>query len=78
MRQHFPASVIRLPQRAVNGDVDDESITLVDGYYELYTDDVTAALGRLESLGFSLGDCRISAPTLEDLFLKLTGHALRN
>ena len=78
LRQHFPASVVRLPQSAVTTRVEHPELVLIDGYYEMFTDDVPAAIGLLESLGFSLGDCRISAPTLEDLFLKLTGHALRS
>ena len=49
-----------------------------DGRLELFTDDVSAAIMRLEQVGAQLGDLHISAPTLEDLFLKLTGHALRS
>jgi ABC-2 type transport system ATP-binding protein len=78
LRQHFSSSVIRLPKNAI--DVSrtlPDDINLSDGRYELFTDDVAESISRLEALGFNLGDCQISAPTLEDLFLKLTGHALR-
>lgn len=79
LRQHFQASIIRLPQHAVSENQQlPESIRLVDRQYEMFTDDVPASIAELEKLGFSLGDCQISAPTLEDLFLKLTGHALRS
>jgi len=78
LKQHFPSSVIRLPESASAHTVEHEKLQLLDGYYELFSDDVPEAIALLESLGFSLGDCRISAPTLEDLFLKLTGHALRS
>ncbi len=79
LKQHFASTVIRLPKQAVTrSDQLPEEIRLVDGQYEMFTDDVPAAINRLEQLGFGLGDCLISAPTLEDLFLKLTGHALRN
>ena len=79
LRQHFAASVIRLPRKAAQDSANlPEDIQTVDGYYELFTDDVPASIARLEQLGFGLGDCQISAPTLEDLFLKLTGHALRS
>ncbi len=78
LQEHFPSSVIRLPQRAASGNIATADIALVDGYYELFTDDVPAAIAQLEQSGFTLGDCRISSPTLEDLFLKLTGHALRS
>ncbi len=79
LKKHFQSSIIRLPQRSVadSAKLPDE-IQLVDNQYELFTDDVPGSIAMLEKLGFSLSDCQISAPTLEDLFLKLTGHALRN
>ncbi len=79
LKQHFQSSIIRLPQRAVTDcTVLPEDIQLVDKQYELFTDDVPASIAMLEKRGFTLSDCQISAPTLEDLFLKLTGHALRS
>lgn len=79
LKQHFVSSIIRLPPQAVTSpDQLPEDIRLVDGMYEMHTDDVPASISRLEELGVGLSDCRISAPTLEDLFLKLTGHALRS
>ncbi len=79
LKQHFSASIIRLPESAVKEPEQlPEDIKLVDGHYELFTNDVPESILRLEDIGFSLGDCQISAPTLEDLFLKLTGHALRS
>ncbi len=79
LRTHFSASVIRLPQAAIKSDADlPDDIQLVDGQYECFCDDVPATIARLEKLGVGLGDCQISAPSLEDLFLKLTGHALRS
>lgn len=79
LQEHFAPTVIRLPKKAVaNPEALPDEIQLVDGQYELFTDDVTESMSRLEALGFGLGDCQISAPSLEDLFLKLTGHSLRN
>jgi ABC-2 type transport system ATP-binding protein len=79
LKQHFQASIIRLPERTVSENtILPENIHLVDKQYELFTDDVAASIAQLEQLGFSLSDCQISVPTLEDLFLKLTGHALRS
>lgn len=78
LREHFAATIIRLPRRAVkHPELLPPDIQLVDGQFELFTDDVAASIARLEKLGFGLVDCQISAPTLEDLFLKLTGHVLR-
>ncbi len=78
LRQHFAPTIIRLPESAINSTASiPDDLNLQDRKYEMYTDDVPAAILRLEKLGVTLGDCQISAPTLEDLFLKLTGHALR-
>ena len=79
LKRHFKASIIRLPQNGVAAEANlPEGIRLVDRHYELFTDDVPAAIAQLERAGFSLADCQIGAPTLENLFLKLTGHALRS
>jgi len=79
LRQHFPAAVIRLPAAALpDCEQLPEDIELTDGRVEIFTDDVPVAIARLEGLGANLGDLQISAPTLEDLFIKLTGHDLRS
>ena len=48
----------------------------------LYTQDVPATIGGLlaatEALGVEPGNLGIRRPTLEDLFLDLTGRALRD
>jgi ABC-2 type transport system ATP-binding protein len=44
---------------------------------ELHTQDVNAVLARLLQAGASLAQLRIRQPTLEDLFLDLTGQELR-
>ncbi len=78
LKQHFAAAVIRLPLQSIAEPENlPKDIRTVDGEYELFSDDVAESISRLERLGFSLQDCQIGAPTLEDLFLKLTGHALR-
>ncbi len=78
LRAHFPSTIIRLPLSAIDASLErPQDLREIDGRYELYTDDVPGSIERLERLGASLSDCQISAPTLEDLFLKLTGHALR-
>ncbi|MBC8210071.1 MAG: ABC transporter ATP-binding protein [Gammaproteobacteria bacterium] len=78
LQQHFASTVIRLPGSAIKPAQQlPDDIKLVDGQFEMFTDDVPKSIARLELLGVGLGDCQISAPSLEDLFLKLTGHALR-
>lgn len=84
LSQHFAPSIVRLPEKvfkAFGGQLPDDFLSgfsLVEGQYELFTDDVSGCIAALEQRGIGLGDCLISAPTLEDLFLKLTGHALRS
>ncbi len=78
LAEHFPSTIIRLPLSAIDASLEiPPALRQVEGRYELFCDDVPAAIAELERLGASLSDCQISAPTLEDLFLKLTGHALR-
>lgn len=78
IRKHFPTAILRLPCSAwpseqplpTNADRRDTSI-------EIYVDEVPTALEQLEQHGASLIDLRVDRPSLEDLFLKLTGHSLR-
>ena len=78
LKQHFASTVIRLPQAAIKqSEKLPDDINLVDGLYEIFTDDVADSISHLEKLGVGLVDCQITAPSLEDLFLKLTGHELR-
>ncbi|MDX6771101.1 MAG: ABC transporter ATP-binding protein [Elusimicrobiota bacterium] len=48
-----------------------------DGFVELMTSDVDAALAALKAGGSSLAHLRVRPRTLEDLFLALTGRELR-
>jgi len=79
VREHFPATVIRLPR-----DAWPKSIPLPagaqhrEGGIELFTEQVAPVLKELERVGAEIKDLRVTSPNLEDLFLKLTGHALRS
>ncbi|EXJ15033.1 ABC transporter ATP-binding protein [Imhoffiella purpurea] len=78
IRAHFPSRVIRLPDSAwPEGAILPPEAVIEDGEIELYAEEVASTLAELERLGADLGDLRLEAPNLEDLFLKLTGHALR-
>lgn len=78
LAEHFPTSVVRLPITAIS-----DSATLPEarpsghGDFEIFTDDVTATLAKLDDAGTPLHGLRIESPTLEDLFIRLTGHQLR-
>jgi ABC-2 type transport system ATP-binding protein len=78
IREHFPATVIRLPAAAWPAGVPlPAAATSRGGEIELFADAAAPVLKELEALGADLSALRVATPTLEDLFLKLTGHALR-
>jgi len=76
--EHFPARVVRLPDSAwPEGTPLPPGAVARDGEIELFAEEVTATIADLERLGANLSALRVDIPNLEDLFLKLTGHALR-
>jgi ABC-2 type transport system ATP-binding protein len=78
IRQHFPTAILRLPVSAWPAETPlPENAERRDTSIELYVDEVPGALEQLERHGASLIDLRVDRPSLEDLFLKLTGHHLR-
>ena len=71
--------VVRLPAGAwPSGARLPANSELRDGYIELFTEEVPPLLEQLELAGANLNELKVESPNLEDLFLKLTGHALRN
>ena len=78
VREHFPARLVRLPAAAWP-----QGLTLLPGAsvrggeIEIQAPEVPPVLAELERLGVDLAGLRVAAPNLEDLFLALTGHALR-
>ncbi|MGB5733346.1 MAG: ABC transporter ATP-binding protein [Thiohalocapsa sp.] len=78
VQEHFPAAIVRLPAAAWPAveplpDYAERRDTVI----ELYADSVPPVLEYLERIGAGLTALRIDTPSLEDLFLKLTGHSLR-
>jgi ABC-2 type transport system ATP-binding protein len=79
VQEQFPASVVRLPVGAwPQGRALPEDCDVRNGYIELFSEEVPTLLERLDQAGADLGELRVETPNLEDLFLKLTGHALRS
>jgi ABC-2 type transport system ATP-binding protein len=79
VRQHLPAVIARLPAQAWPSDTPlPENSELRNGFIEMFADEEHLLLEQLESSGANLGELKIESPNLEDLFLKLTGHALRS
>jgi ABC-2 type transport system ATP-binding protein len=78
LHRHFPRSVVRLPAAALPDPGRVAGAQRAErNQIEIYTDDVPAILSELEATGVPLDTLRVGSPTLEDLFLKLTGHELR-
>jgi ABC-2 type transport system ATP-binding protein len=76
---YLPAIIARLPASAWPSDLPlPDNSELRNGFIEISADEEHVLLAQLESSGANLGELKIEAPNLEDLFLKLTGHALRN
>ena len=79
LREHFPASIVRLPASALpDPDAFPGARRAERDQIEIYTDRVPETLEALQRAGAPLGALRVGSPTLEDLFLKLTGHQLRS
>lgn len=78
--QHLPFKrvIINRP----DGDIANDSFSddwHVDGdHLEIRTDSVERTLQQLIARGTDLSSLRVRNPTLEDLFIKLTGHQLRD
>jgi ABC-2 type transport system ATP-binding protein len=78
VREHFAAAIVRLPASAwPHGSPLPSGAERRDNQIELHSDDVPGTLEYLEGIGARLTALRVDRPSLEDLFLKLTGHSLR-
>jgi ABC-2 type transport system ATP-binding protein len=80
LANHFDNAVITLPESSLPmGFEPDASASLhpQDGQMEILTRDIDATLRHLVELKISLHQLQVRSPTLEDLFLELTGHHLR-
>lgn len=79
LAEHFDGVLVRLR----NGQLTDEVISLFNAqvlgeYSEIATTDVSAVLATLMQKKIDLTGLQVLTPTLEDLFIKLTGEALSN
>jgi ABC-2 type transport system ATP-binding protein len=80
LHEHFRGTCILLQRNALN--IDPESLgieyQLGEEEVELFTESVEQTIALLIERGASLDSLSVRPPSLEDLFLKLTGHSLRN
>ena len=70
---------MRLPLHAVpDGYSPSEPSEQRDGHLEIFTDNPDSSVENLRQANANLRELLVEKPNLEDLFLKLTGHGLRN
>jgi ABC-2 type transport system ATP-binding protein len=78
LSEHFPRALVRLPRHVMPDPLQlPTGFASEDQHVVAATDDIDATLAELNRLRIPLDDLYISTPTLDDLFLKLTGHGLR-
>jgi ABC-type multidrug transport system, ATPase component len=77
LAQHFRESVIELPAEHLAEAPAGLEFKRNGAVAELVTASVEASLRQLLDAGVPLAELRVRAPTLEDLFLELTGRELR-
>ncbi len=76
LNEHFAGVLVRLPSEKINGELP-FACEQRDGYLEFQAPEADAAVRQLMAHDVPLDGLYIHRPTLEDLFLKLTGHQLR-
>ncbi len=79
LRSRYPGLIIEVPQKDVIDDLAALEHRVLDeaGVVEIVASDVSKALADLGPAVRTLNHIKIRQPTLEDLFLDLTGHSLR-
>lgn len=76
--QHFPKALVRIPLRVLHDANDLPPGFEARGEHAIAaTDDIESILSDLRRRALAVDELHISTPTLDDLFLKLTGHGLR-
>ncbi len=77
LADHFGDSVLELPAVAVADRPLDLPVLHSGDRVEIMSGDVDVTIRALQAAGVPLAQLRIRSRTLEDLFLELTGEALR-
>ena len=79
LNQHFDEVFIYLPAEQVPNELCQQNNWQVhEQQVEITTTDVEATITLLLSEKISLTGLHVKSPNLDDLFLKLTGHSLRD
>ncbi len=75
--EHFSGALISLPDsQTLNAKFNDEDINYANGRCLIQTKNVEKTLTHLMASNISLEGLQVKCANLDDLFLKLTGHAL--
>ncbi|MDJ0807333.1 MAG: ABC transporter ATP-binding protein [Gammaproteobacteria bacterium] len=80
LAEHFENAVITLPQESLPAGfnaVGDNLLPTQMERVEILSKDLDRSIANLIEQGVSLSQLEVRSPTLEDLFLELTGHQLR-
>ncbi len=79
LKQHFGYHYVCLDNSEVSIDLETlgKPYHRENGFLAIETESVEDTLNQLMSMNVSLGSLKVRNPTLDDLFLKLTGHHLR-
>jgi len=78
LQKHFPRALVRIPLHALpDATALPPGFERHGGYAIAATNDIDGVLSTLNRQATPLDELHISTPTLDDLFLKLTGHGLR-
>ena len=80
LKEHFGYYYVCIDKQDVHSDMKDfgEAVEEHADHYEIQSKSVEDTLNTLMKKGVMLNSLRVRQPTLEDLFLKLTGHSLRD
>lgn len=77
LKQHFSGVLIQLPKENLQGKSCPVDFVESNGLVSVLTEQVDTTLQQLMALQVPLEGMQIKQANLDDLFLKLTGHALR-
>ncbi len=78
LAKHFPRALVRVPLHALpSPQAMPEGFETRGEFAVAPTNDIDATIQRLGNQSIPLDELHVSTPTLDDLFLKLTGHGLR-
>lgn len=80
IQTHCKRTTLTLPRTKPLGNVHDLAgfVRETSNHLVIRTENVNALIGQLMSHGVDMGAVNVRTPTLEDVFLKLTGRSLRD